>query len=112
MPPTRLSKKEQRDLRRIRRDEAHRRARQRRFRQNLLVVGGAVVVAGLILRLVALSIHRRHGSPTPSTTPTTPTTPVTGSPTASPSASVPVRTTAPRTLARTSATPRASSSPG
>jgi hypothetical protein len=76
---TRLSKKEQRDLRRLRREENRRKEQQRRFRQNLLVIGGSVLAAVIILVLVGLSIHHRGDHKTPATpttvTPTTSATP-------------------------------------
>ncbi|MGH3744558.1 MAG: hypothetical protein ACRDTP_06850 [Mycobacteriales bacterium] len=88
MAPSRMSKREQKDLRRLRREEAQLRARRKRFWLNMGVVGGAVLVAAVVLGLVALSIHDRGGSPAPSTS-TSPTTTgtATGTPTGTATAS-------------------------
>lgn len=101
-----MSKREQKDLRRLHREEAQFRARRKRFRQNLAVIGGSVLVALVVLALVALSIHnRRGGSPTPSTS-TSPST--TGTATVPPTGAA----TAPATIPSAAATaPIASGSP-
>lgn len=107
MPPSKLSKREQKDLRRLRREEAEFRARRRRFWLNVGVIGGAVVVALVVLGLVALSIHNRGGSG--SSTPSTST-----SPAATGTASTPASgsATAPASVPTTAAaTPTASGSP-
>lgn len=114
--PSKLSKREMRDLRRLRREEAQLRARRKRFWLNMGVIGGAIVVAIIVLGLVALSIHERGGSakPKPSTSASTSGSPA---PTTSGSATSPAATasggaTSPATVATSPApTPKASGSP-
>lgn len=107
-----MSKREQRDLRRVRREQARLRARRKRFWLNVGVIGGAVLVAVVVLGLVALSIHDRGGSPGPKTS-TSPST--TGSPTAPATAASTAPTGAATGTALASpsaaATPTASGSP-
>ena len=95
----RRSKREIRDARRFRADEARRLERARRARLNMLVIGGAIALGAVLLALVALSIHRR-GNPapavTPSTAPATSATPL-------PARTAPATTSAP-TSARGTAT--------
>lgn len=108
MPPSKLSKREQKDLRRLRREEAAFQARRKRFWLNVGVIGGAVLVAVVVLGLVALSIHNRGGGGP--TTPSTSTGPAaTGAATTTPSgAASGSAATVPTTAA---ATPTASGSP-
>lgn len=106
-----MSKREQKDLRRLRREEAQFRARRKRFWLNVSVIGGAIVVAAVVLGLVALSIHNRGGSATPSTS-TSPST--TGTPTGTPPASPPSTVVGTRTGTpppSAAPTPTASGSP-
>jgi hypothetical protein len=109
-----LSKREQKDLRRLRREEAEFRARRKRFWLNVSVIGGAIVVALVVLGLVALSIHNRGGSG--STSPSTSTSPgatgtATGATTGTPSAPASGSPTAPASVPTTAAvTPTASGS--
>lgn len=83
-----MSKREQKDLRRLRREEAQLRERRKRFWLNMGVIGGAVLVAVVVLGLVALSIHNRGGSPKPSTSTSPSTGTVTGTPTGTATGSV------------------------
>ncbi len=103
-----MSKREARDERRFRAEQARLAERRRRARLNLLVVGGAVLVGVVLLALVALSIHRRGQTSTP-TTPTTPVTApstvLTASPTTKSTAKTSTKTTAKTTAKVTRVTP-------
>lgn len=119
MSPSSLSKRQQKELRRLRREEAEFRTRRKRFWLNVGVIGGAVVVALVVLGLVALSIHNRGGAS--STSPSTSTSPVaTGTPTGaatSPATGTPTGAVTPPSSApasvpsSTPVTPTASGSP-